>query len=105
MRLDLARSTCVHHCGLMYGVCRAGVAYESVADTAGDRPRYPCFSDHDARTTCDKRRLRTPEEIAAYEASVARMLAGIEQGERERYLAAGGTPEGWRRLKRKERNR
>jgi len=79
---------CVHFNGIHHARCRAGVGYRSVEDRAGPgMTRWPCLTligREAARTTCAKRRLKTPEDHdreedeinAAVEAMFAAEMAG-----------------------------
>lgn len=58
---------CVHFNGTIHESCEAGICYDDVRDESTHPYSYPCFSDRESSTTCDKARFRTVEEAKAKE--------------------------------------
>lgn len=80
--LNHVRLACIHFNGLEIGdkTCDAGIRYSDVQDDSPGGRRWPCMPSLPGRAPCTiecpKKRVRTPEEVAAFEAEVN---AAVEQ--------------------------
>lgn len=66
--ITLFANTCVHFNGFDCGVCKAGVAYDSVKQKGflaalSIEPRYPCRESF-SNAACPKKQLPSPTDVA-----------------------------------------